>query len=72
MNAIYMSAFSLVHFAAAFVTFMFVFKMVGYKIKSALNIMIYKKKLATHMTKMYFLYIIWSLPILLGSQFPKP
>ena len=24
------------------------------------------------MTKMYFLYIIWSLPILLGSQFPKP
>ena len=34
--------------------------------------MIYKKKLATHMTKMYFLYIIWSLPILLGSQFPKP
>jgi hypothetical protein len=45
-NAIYMSAFSLVHFAAAFVTFMFVFKMVGYKIKSALNIMIYKKRYA--------------------------
>lgn len=46
MNAIYMSAFSLVHFAAAFVTFMFVFKMVGYKIKSALNIMIHKRRYA--------------------------
>ena len=44
VNAIYMSVFSLVHFVAAFVTFMFVFKMVGYKIKSALNIVIHKRR----------------------------
>jgi hypothetical protein len=41
-DALYMSAFSLVHFAAAYITFLFVFKMVGYKIKSSLKILIYK------------------------------
>lgn len=34
-DAIYMTFFSLVHFAAAFITFLFIFKMVGYKIRSA-------------------------------------
>jgi len=38
-DAVYMSVFSLVHFAAAFITFLFVFKMVGYKIKSSLKLM---------------------------------
>lgn len=38
----YMSAFSLIHFAAAFITFLFVFKMVGYKIKSSLKLKFYK------------------------------
>ena len=38
-DALYMSAFSLVHFAAAYITFLFVFKMVGYKIKSSLKIL---------------------------------
>ena len=32
-DAIYMSIFSIVHFAAASITFLFVFRMVGYKIK---------------------------------------
>ena len=41
-NAIYMSAFSIVHFIAAFITFLFIFKMVGYKIKSSLDIVIHK------------------------------
>ena len=41
-DAIYMTIFSLVHFAAAFIAFLFVFKMVGYKIKSSLNIVMHK------------------------------
>ena len=41
LDVMYMSVFSVVHFAAAFVTFMFVFKMVGYKIKLSLNIVVY-------------------------------
>lgn len=41
-NAIYMSAFSIVHFMAAFITFLFIFKMVGYKIKSSLKMIIHK------------------------------
>lgn len=41
LDVMYMSVFSVVHFAASFVTFMFVFKMVGYKIKSSLNIVVY-------------------------------
>ena len=31
-DAFYMTVFSVVHFVAAYVTFLFVFKMVGYKI----------------------------------------
>lgn len=41
-NAIYMSVFSIVHFIAAFITFLFIFKMIGYKIKSSLKMIIYK------------------------------
>lgn len=41
-DAIYMSAFSLIHFAAAFITFLFIFKMIGYKIKSSLKLIFYK------------------------------
>lgn len=41
-DAIYMSVFSLVHFAAAFITFIFIFKMIGYKIKSSWNILCHK------------------------------
>ena len=41
-DALYMTVFSLVHFAAAYITFLFIFKMVGYKIKSSLNILLYK------------------------------
>ena len=41
-NAIYMSAFSIVHIMAAFITFLFIFKMVGYKIKSSLKMLIHK------------------------------
>lgn len=38
----YMSVFSLIHFIAAFLTFLFVFKMIGYKIKSSAKILFYK------------------------------
>jgi hypothetical protein len=41
-DVLYMSMFSLVHFAAAFVTFLFIFKMIGYKIKSSLNVLMHK------------------------------
>ena len=41
-DALYMTIFSVVHFAAAYITFLFVFKMVGYKIKSSLKILLYK------------------------------
>lgn len=41
-DAVYMSMFSIIHFAAAFITFLFIFKMVGYKIKSSLNIISHK------------------------------
>lgn len=37
-NSSYMTAFSVLHFAAAFITFLFIFKMVGYKIKSSLRL----------------------------------
>lgn len=38
MNALYMASFSLVHFLAAFISFLFIFKMIGIKIKSSLDI----------------------------------
>lgn len=38
VNAWYMSIFAVVHFAAAFVTFVFIFKMIGFKLKSSWNI----------------------------------
>lgn len=41
-NAIYMSAFSIAHFTAAFLTFLFIFKLVGYKIKSSLRLIFHK------------------------------
>lgn len=41
-NAIYMSVFSVAHFTAAFITFLFIFKMVGYKIKSSLRLIFHK------------------------------
>ena len=41
-DVVYMSIFSLLHFAAAFITFLLIFKMVGYKIKSSLDIVIHK------------------------------
>ncbi len=34
----YMAAFSVLHFAAAFITFLFIFKMIGYKTKSSLKL----------------------------------
>jgi hypothetical protein len=38
-DALYMAVFSVLHFVAAFITFLFVFKMVGYKLKSSLKIL---------------------------------
>ncbi|MBR6814646.1 MAG: hypothetical protein IKM69_02420 [Alistipes sp.] len=37
-DAAYMALFSLLHFIAAFITFLFIFRMLGYKIKSSLKI----------------------------------
>ena len=41
-NVIYLSAFSIIHFIAAFITFLFIFKMVGYKIKSSFGLILHK------------------------------
>ena len=41
-DALYMSIFSALHFVAAFITFLFIFKMIGYKIESSLRILIHK------------------------------
>ena len=38
----YMVAFSLLHFTAAFISFVFIFRMIGYKIKSSLRIIIHR------------------------------
>lgn len=37
-DAIYMTCFALLHFFAAFITFMFIFKMIGYKMKCKSNL----------------------------------
>lgn len=39
-DEIYMAVFALVHFAAAAITFLFIFKMVGHKVQSSLKILI--------------------------------
>ena len=41
-NSMYMTWFSLVHFAAAFITFIFIFKMVGYKVRCYWNTLIHR------------------------------
>lgn len=41
-DASYMVAFSLMHFAAAFIALLFIFRMVGYKIKSSVKILWHK------------------------------
>jgi len=41
-NASYMTMFALTHFAAAFLTFLFIFKMIGYKMVTSLRILLYK------------------------------
>ena len=37
-NSSYLVVFSVLHFAAAFITFLFVFKMIGYKMKSSFDL----------------------------------
>ena len=41
-DASYMTVFAVLHFAAAFITSLFIFKMVGYKIKSSWNLIRHK------------------------------
>ena len=41
-NALYMTMFSVLHFVAAFVAFLFIFKMIGYKIKSSLRLIVHR------------------------------
>ena len=41
-DAIYMALFSLIHFIAALIAFLFIFKLIGFKIKSSFNIMLHK------------------------------
>lgn len=38
-DSLYMAIFSLVHFSAAIITFLFIFKMIGYNIKSSVKIL---------------------------------
>jgi len=41
-DTLYMIVFAVVHFVAAFITFLFIFKLIGFKIKSSLSIIWYK------------------------------
>ena len=41
-NTSYMSVFSFLHFSAAFIMFLFIFKMIGYKVKSSVRLIIYR------------------------------
>ena len=41
-NTSYMSVFSCLHFSAAFIMFLFIFKMIGYKIKSSIRLIIHR------------------------------
>ncbi len=41
-DAIYMALFSLIHFIAALIAFLFIFKLIGFKIKSSFNIILHK------------------------------
>lgn len=43
-NDVYMAFFSMVHFAAGFITFMLILKMVGYRIKSWLGILLFNAR----------------------------
>ena len=54
-DALYMSVFSLVHFVAAFITFLFIFKMMGYKIRNSWRI---RKKLWSG-AKIDSLHLFW-------------
>lgn len=41
-DAIYMTAFSLIHFCAACITFIFIFRMIGYKLLCSMRLKLYK------------------------------
>lgn len=41
-DVLYMSVFSLVHLCAAFISFLFLFKVIGFKVKSALNLKLFR------------------------------
>ena len=41
-DAIYMTAFSLIHFCAACITFIFIFRMIGYKLRCSMRLKLYK------------------------------
>ena len=41
-DAIYMTAFSLIHFCAACITFIFIFRMIGYKLRCSMRLKYYK------------------------------
>lgn len=52
-DVLYMSVFSLVHMCAAFISFLFLFKAIGFKMKSSLNIKLFRlfqsKKSVVHL-----------------------
>lgn len=55
-DASYMSCFALLHFFAAFITFVFIFKTIGYKIKSAFNLY---KHAYTRASKGNIVHLFW-------------
>lgn len=55
-NIWYMTAFSIVHFAAAFITFLFIFKMLGYKIRSSWNLFWHRR---SYSSKGRVVHIFW-------------
>ncbi len=56
-DAVYMSMFSILHLLAAFITSLLVFKMIGYKMKSSLNILIHK----WFKSEEYVVHLFWGI-----------
>ena len=56
-DATYMALFSLIHFLAALITFLFIFRMLGYKIKSSVKIFIHR--LFCYRAKDRVMHLFW-------------
>lgn len=60
-NIQYMSWYSLMHLAAAFISFLFIFKMLGYKIKSSLKLLMHRWSVAGKQNSGENVHLFWGI-----------